>query len=647
MFQHQNNVDSQSNGFKMKPPGKDQEGSSNRQTGNGHLSVSEEWAALLSPNACSDNFLTELLSVQCRISGADGGVWLQAGPEHRVDIMAIYPPLSSSGRCDSWVALAAADFARYVISNGKTSVRREPTSEAHKNRPKRQIIVVPVQKNGAVVGAAAFVVPSEGPESLLTCQKTLEYTPFLRSHHDLQQALNRHQTGLIRVCGAMDVLSAFNRSSRFIGATTALCNEIATRWQCSRVSLGFLQNRYVHVKAMSHTNDFSRKMRLVQDLEAVMEECIDQDLEIVYPSPDTMAFINRAAKEFSNDHGPQTLVSLPIRHKGHAFAVLTLERPADSSFSVDEVEVARLTCDLCAARLMELREHDRWFGARIARRMHDYLAQLFKPKYTLHKCLATIVFLVLFFLLCAKGHYRVDSPFVFETTMQQAIVAPFDTYIKKVSVETGDKVVAGETVLGQLELSELRLELAALKAERIGFQKQNVAAMRDRKTADAQIAQAHIEKMSAKIRLLEERLHLGTLVAPITGRVISKDLKQQIGAPVKTGSILFEIAPITSLRAELYVPEDAISDIKLGQDGELLAVGHPNQKVPFVVERISPIADVVNQRNVFRVKVSLKAQQDWMRPGMAGVAKISIGKEPYVWIGSRRIANWLRMKLWL
>ena len=32
---------------------------------------------------------------------------------------------------------------------------------------------------------------------------------------------------------------------------------------------------------------------------------------------------------------------------------------------------------------------------------------------------------------------------------------------------------------------------------------------------------------------------------------------------------------------------------------------------------------------------------------MEGVAKIDIDKRPYAWIWTRKIINWVRMKLWL
>lgn len=147
--------------------------------------------------------------------------------------------------------------------------------------------------------------------------------------------------------------------------------------------------------------------------------------------------------------------------------------------------------------------------------------------------------------------------------------------------------------------------------------------------------------------MLEERIQQGVLTAPITGLVVSKDLKQQIGAPVKTGTVLFEVAAVNALRAELYVPEDNISDIQNDQTGDLMAVGHPNQKIAFVVERISPVADVVNQRNIFRVRVRLEKRHEWMRPGMEGLAKITVGKASYAWLASRRVINWLRMVLWI
>jgi multidrug efflux pump subunit AcrA (membrane-fusion protein) len=123
-------------------------------------------------------------------------------------------------------------------------------------------------------------------------------------------------------------------------------------------------------------------------------------------------------------------------------------------------------------------------------------------------------------------------------------------------------------------------------------------------------------------------------------------LNRQIGAPVKTGDALFEIASLESLRAQLMVPEDQIANIQLGQKGTLATVSYPSRKIAFVVERINPMAELANERNVFKIQVKLTQMYPWMRPGMEGVAKISVGRRTYAWIWTRKFVNWMRMKFW-
>ncbi|GAG75556.1 unnamed protein product, partial [marine sediment metagenome] len=269
------------------------------------------------------------------------------------------------------------------------------------------------------------------------------------------------------------------------------------------------------------------------------------------------------------------------------------------------------------------------------------------PKHTMAKVLTIALFIAILFIVFVKGQYRPKAPFILEAIEQQVIPAPFDGYIKSVAVEVGDNIEGENSVLAALDDAELRLQLAAAKAEKVGFLKQESAYMRENETAQAQIARANADKSQAQIDLLNYQIGQANLISPINGIVVKGDLKRQIGAPVKTGDILFEVCPLESLRAQLMVPEDLIFDIEVGQEGRLATASYPGQPIEFVVERINPMAEVVNQRNVFKVRVRLLETYPWMRPGMEGVAKVSAGKRPYIWIWTRKIINWIRMKLWL
>jgi biotin carboxyl carrier protein len=266
-------------------------------------------------------------------------------------------------------------------------------------------------------------------------------------------------------------------------------------------------------------------------MESAMEECLDQDCEILYPPSQTANYISRATGELSLRHGPVSILSLPLRLNGQVLAVLTLERPTDKPFSLEEVEAIRLTSDLSTHRLLNLYEQERLVGARAIAKAHKGLSVLVGAEHTWAKVITILLCGVVLFLVFAKGQFRAESPFVIEPMYQQTICAPFDGYIKNVNVEVGDSVTAGDTPLAELDTAELRLRLAAAKAEKAGYLKQVAAAMRDNETAQAQIAQANADKVEAQIELLNYMIDQGRIVSPTAGTVVKGDLKRQTGAP--------------------------------------------------------------------------------------------------------------------
>lgn len=603
-------------------------------------------------------FLVNLLAVQCRLASAVSGAILRPEANGRMEAIAVFPPLSEGATAPVWLA-QAAELAGRGVSSGATTVKPlHGIDDLYGQPAQRHLVMIPLVTDGeGVRGLAVFVVETSDKSALATSRERLELTISLLNLYEMRLTLQRRQADLSRLRTAMEVFSAINEQDRFTGAAMAFCNETASRWQCERVSLGFLQGRYVRLKATSHTEKFSRKMKIVQDIESAMEECLDQDVEVVYPPETEATCVSRSAGELSKHHGPTAVVSLPLRRSGEPVAVLTVERSSDRPMVLDEIEPLRLTCELCTARLVNLHKSDRWLGAKAAAAARKALATLVGPKHTWLKVAAILVFAAVVFLTFAKGDWRADASFVLEATEQQVVPAPFDGFLESVSVVPGETVIAGETILAGLDTSELRLQLMAAKAERLASLTRADAAMRDDRTAEAQVAGAEADKITAQIRLLEHHISKAQIVSPISGCVVTGDLKRQIGAPVKTGDVLFEIAPLESLRAELFVPEDEIADVvrmvdsaeKRGEvvRGDLAAAGKPDRHIPFVVERINPVAEVIDQRNVFKVRVRLLERRSGMRPGMEGVAKIHLGRRRYAWLWTRKLTNWIRMKLWI
>ncbi len=156
-------------------------------------------------------------------------------------------------------------------------------------------------------------------------------------------------------------------------------------------------------------------------------------------------------------------------------------------------------------------------------------------------------------------------------------------------------------LLATLDDSELKTKLASSQADKASYLKQADIAHRDNKLAEAQMYQAQADKSQAEMDELQLKIDESRLTAKNDGTIFTGDLKQRVGAPLKTGDVLFEIGQREKLRAELSMAEEEdVARIQKGQRGQFAASAFPQYKIPFTVTRIDPVAQVVNQKVYFQ-----------------------------------------------
>ncbi len=583
-----------------------------------------------------------LLALEMQVVRAKGATALRFTPQGSVEIVGVFPVPVNESAVPSWVVQCAAGLKKAgrpgQLDDGfETQVRMQKTAMG-------PALVAPLLIPGAGPIVQSFLMPENiqlrGPE------RQIKILCGLLRGFALQQQRVTSQDGLDRLEKAMEVLIAVNQHDRCLSAVLSLCNTLCTQWGCERVSIGFLKGRFVRMRATSHTENFSRKQQLIQDIEAAMEECLDQDMEVAYPPDPKATVIWRSAQALAQGHGANAVLSLPLRRQAEAKAVVTLERPGDMPFDDRATEALRLTVDLCTPRILGLYQRDRWFGARWLAGIRSCFALVFGSRYTWIKLMILAVMGLAIFAVYGQGTYRAQASFVFKPAAQRTICAPFDGYVKTVGVEVGDTVKRNSTIMAVLDTTELELKLASAKADEFRYRKEEDAYTRDGDIAKASISSSQADSALADINLLKYMISQAQIFCPVPGVVVSGEMKERIGAPVKTGDILFEVTDVNAIEAELYVPEDQIQEIVKGQTGFLATASYPGRRIDFKVERISPSAEVVNNRNVFKVRATLETHAMWMRPGMEGIAKVDLGQRRYLWIWSRKIINWLRMKLW-
>ena len=467
-------------------------------------------------------------------------------------------------------------------------------------------------------------------------------TPRLYQDH---RRLQRADEELSQFSSALDLMLQLNAQTRWHAAAMTLCNELATRFQCSRVSLGWLNGRYVRLTAISHMEKFERRMEIVGRMEAAMEETLDQDEEIVLPRPAESFAITRDHEAFATVENVANVCSLPIRVAEKSAGSLLLER-AERPFTDEEVRALRMLCDQAARRLSDLQESDGWFGKRLARSARRRCAKLLGPEHTWTKVATLGIAALLAVLIFVKVEYRVEAPFIIRTQAMAEVPAAFDGYIREVLVRVGDEVKTGQPLL-RLDDRDLQADATAAQAELQRFRAEADSAQAAGMVAEMQIALRRVEQSRATLELARYRLSRVELKAPFDGVVVEGELREKLGAPVKRGESLFRIARLDDLYAELKADELDIHNIATGSKAELALISRPSLTFPAAIQRIEPAAVAEEGGNHFIIRASLSGSAaDWWRPGMSGLAKVNAGERSIAWCLTHRAVDQARLWLW-
>ena len=474
--------------------------------------------------------------------------------------------------------------------------------------------------------------------------KVLRLLNDLPVNYQLYRSTVEEITRREQFTGILDLMALMNEQVRFLPAAMTFCNELASRHQCEHVSLGWLKDGYIRVQAISHVDDFDKKMEAVQQLERVMEETFDQDADILLPSKDGQ-FITRDHEAYARVKHVEHICSVPLRVDGEVVGVCTAERDGEP-FTETDLRVLRLYCDQAVRRLQDLKQRDRWFGALLASFVREKVAALVGFRHTWAKALAVLVTLMLAVFCLVPVTYRLKSPVILRTDDVSFLTAPFDGYIEQANVRVGDELVEGDTLL-VMDQSDLFLEEAALAAEKNRYQRELEKARADQALADMRIAQALHEQAAARLDLVRHRLSQSVIRAPSAGIVVEGDQMERVGSPVSQGDILFRLGRTDRIYAELEVEEAEIHHVDVSLDGEISLTSRPGETFKMTVTHIEPSAVVKEEGNVFLVRCELpEGFSSWWRPGMTGVSKLNAGDRTLLWIFTHRTVDFLRLRLW-
>ena len=175
----------------------------------------------------------------------------------------------------------------------------------------------------------------------------------------------------------------------------------------------------------------------------------------------------------------------------------------------------------------------------------------------------------------------------------------------------------------RLAVAQVAAAQAALEELEAGPTEEQVAMAR------AQLAQAE-----AAVRLVDAKLSQLTLTAPMGGVVTSRS--GQTGEAATAGMALLTVANLDEVTLVIYIPENRIGQVRLGQEVEVRVDSFPDRVFTGLVQNIAGEAEFT-PRNVqtqeervnlvFAVKVRIPNPDGALKPGMPADATIQVGPD--------------------
>jgi RND family efflux transporter MFP subunit len=587
------------------------------------------WSSFAGAKQASE-FCNGWLAIQCRtVTDTVAGMLLLQEGRGRFTPAAIWPDRARDVTHLAKTAQQALAEKRGIVLGG-----RDGASE----------VAYPLELDGAVQGAVVLEIRATGPALQAALRQLHWGAGWLETLFRRRQAtLDAEQ--LRRTGVALDVVAVAGEHTRLHASAVAVATDLATRLNCRRVCLGLAKRRGAKLIAISHAAWFEQKAQTVAAIEAAMEEALDQDSAVLVPAlPETARRISIAATELGRLSGANALAAVPLTSGSETIGVLTFEREGDA-FDAPTLRTLEAVGHALGPLIAAKAENEKFFAGRIATAAGDALRAVFGPRRPALKLALAAALGAAAWLAVATGEFRVTARASIEGSVQRAAVAPFEGFVATAPARAGDLVEEGQ-LLATLDDRELALEAARWRAEREQQVLRYQEALGRQDRAQARVLSAQVRQTEAQLALVEGKLARAQVRAPFRGIVVSGDLSQQLGAPVETGKVLFEVAPLDGYRVVLQVDERDLRYVAQGQGGQLVLTGMTGETFPVAITKITPVASAQDGRNVFRVEATVTDPNARLRPGMEGVAKLSVEDASLVWIWTRSLVDWARMSLW-
>ena len=435
------------------------------------------------------------------------------------------------------------------------------------------------------------------------------------------------------------------RSAKELGFT--LVNLLSDRFHCEQVAFGEIENGRVLVSAISGIANFKSNSPGVVKISQAMEECVDHNDIIVSQRRGDQELENGFSihQQWSLDTNDSCVCSIPLRTDDAIVSVISFRRASNQPFS--------------QAELTDIQQRINGFGPAISliKKANTSPVKLLKtsilngsrkligPGEWGRKLLIASLLIGAGYFFLGTTTYTPSCVATLKPARSLQVSAPFNTTLKAVHVQAGDKVVAGD-LLFEMDTKNLELELASVDGE-LGVTK---VQMRESLSAgsvtEAALHRSKIVALTSSRQVLQNKIEMSRITAKEAGTVLECELVTRIGQMFQIGQPMLRLANGKEWNVEIEVPDYVSSYIAEEQKGVFATKARPGKEFDLEVTQINESSEIGEAKNVFLAKAELNADAQWLKSGMQGFARVKTVSKPVWWVSLHRVIDYARINFW-
>jgi multidrug efflux pump subunit AcrA (membrane-fusion protein) len=461
---------------------------------------------------------------------------------------------------------------------------------------------------------------------------------------------------------------------------------------CDRVTVAILRQGNCKVEAVSGQDTLDSRSNVVTLLGKLATRVVKSGEPLWYggSTEDLPPQIEEAIEDYVDQSYTKSLAVIPLREPkqieaaGQATGGVAVEELSHTGKIIGALVIEQIESDIpkeiLSPRLDLVYEH----SARALSNSLDHNSLFLMPVWrTIGKSrwlvearqlprtitIASVIGILLLASIAIPANFDMRAKGALQPVKKQEVFAPTPGEIVAVHFDNGDTVEEGQPIL-VMRNPELEIRKKEVEGQFNAAQENFLTVMQQlqggganvppperlRLEGDAARLRPQVKYLGQQLELINERLNQLVVKSPISGRIITWDVKKQLqNRPVETGQVLMTIAAAdTDYEVELKMPERRIghvhryrSKMKERDPQSDLTVDFITMIDPGVnhtgrVLHVNPTAEPdEEQGNIVRIRVKPDSELPNPRPGATVTANVHCGKAPWLWAKLHEAWEWL------